>query len=220
MDVILNKIKINSIVDGLVCIAVGGVMLFWTGMSMALMTNVFGGMLVLAGVLLVMSYFTRDNSAFFGYLIVAAGIIIALFGVWVLTHNYQFQTLIPRLFGVMILVSGLMNLLQSLSLMGNKYKFGGLSFLFAVATCAIGVMFMIRAYTVGVVFMRVLGACLIFNGLTDLWITSRVSKVMKMARLTIQDALQDATAIEVPSVTLSDIIPDQEAKQEETEKRE
>lgn len=220
MDVILNKIKINSIVDGLVCIVVGGVMLFWTGMSMALMTNIFGGILVLAGVLLVMSYFTRDNGAFFGYLIVGVGIIVALFGVWVLTHNYQFQTLIPRLFGVMILVSGLMNLLQSLSLMGNKYKFGGLSFLFAVATCAIGVMFMIRAYAVGVVFMRVLGACLIFNGLTDLWITSRVSKVMKMAKLTIQDALQDATAIEVPSVTLSDIIPDQEAKREETEKQE
>lgn len=215
MDTILNKIKINSIVDGLVCIAVGCVMLFWTGMSMALMTNIFGGILVLAGVLLVMSYFTRDNSAFFGYLIVAVGIIVALFGVWVLTHNYQFQTLIPKLFGVMILVSGLMNLLQSLSLMGSKYKFGGLSFLFAIATCAIGVMFMMRSYEVGVLFMRVLGGCLVFNGLTDLWITSRVSKVMKKAKLTVQDALQDATAIDVPAVTVSDILPDSEAKQAE-----
>ena len=201
MKALMRKIKWNSIIDGIACIAIGLVLIFWADISAHLITTVFGGLLVVAGALLILSFFIRGEGAFFGGFLAGIGILVLLIGIWVLTHNAQFQGLIPKMFGIIILISGATNLLQSVSLMQQRYRNWWVSGILALLTLLVGILLIVNAQEVTHLLIRIMGGCLVYNGVSDIWITSRVSSQMKRAERLMEEAVQDASAIDVTATS-------------------
>ena len=151
----IRRMKQNIVADAIVCLVIGAVMLFWPGFSAELLCTVIAWMVILVGAFMVIDFFAKREEGFY------------------------FILFIPKIFGIVILVSGVMNLAQVIALGTRKDRYWYVPLIFALITVLIGVVFLTRSGIVTRTFIRIMGVCLIYNGISDLWTITRVSKYLK-----------------------------------------
>ena len=178
----LKKMKVNYIVEAIVMIAIGAVLIFWTEASLVIMARALAILLVLAGVIFVISYFIHKDKSLVMSGGFAMGIIIAAIGVWIFLKPDAFTDFIPKLFGVFILISGLMNLGQTISLVSYKYSLWWLSLVLAIGTIIMGAFLLFNPKDAKEIAVTIIGIFLVYDGLTNLWTVSRVSKYAKRVK--------------------------------------
>lgn len=189
----LKKLKANYIVEALVMIAIGAVLIFWTEASLIIMARALAVLLVFAGVVFVISYFFHKDKSIVMSGGFAMGIIIAAIGVWIFLKPDTFTDFIPKLFGVFILISGLMNLAQTISLVSYRYSLWWISLILAVGTIGMGAFLLFNPKDAKEIAVTIIGIFLVYDGLTNLWTISRVSKYAKRVN-------QELNAVDVEAV--------------------
>ena len=196
----LKEIKAHYIIEAAVMIIVGIVLIVWSRASLVIMARALAVLLVIAGVLMVITYFVRKerNLVMSGGL--AMGIVVAAIGVWIFMKPETFTDLIPKLFGAFILVSGIMNVLQTISLIKYRYGFWWLSLIFALITVGLGGFLLFNSALANEIVVTVIGIFLVYNGATNMWTVSRVTKYAK----SVSQAVRDAQAIDVKGEYVSD----------------
>lgn len=189
----LKKIKLNYILEALIMIAIGAVLIVWTEASLVIMARALAILLFFAGVVFVISYFIHKDRSIVMSGGFALGIIIAAIGVWIFLRPDSFTDLIPKLFGVFILLSGLMNLGQTISLISYKYSYWWISLLLALGTVAMGAFLLFNPKDAKEIAVTIIGVFLVYDGITNLWTISRISKFSKRVK-------QEMTAVDVEAV--------------------
>ena len=81
--------------------------------------------------------------------------------------------------GILVLISGLINLGETFMLTRSKYNKWWASLIVAIATIAAGIFLIRNAFNLASLITRIAGGILIFDGVSDLWVISRISKVSK-----------------------------------------
>lgn len=196
----LKEIKAHYIIEAAVMIIVGIVLIVWSRASLVIMARALAVLLVIAGALMVATYFIRKerNLVMSGGL--AMGIVVAVIGVWIFMKPETFTDLIPKLFGAFILVSGIMNILQTISLIKYSYGLWWLSLIFAIITVGLGGFLIINSALANEIVVTVIGIFLVYNGATNMWTVSRVTKYAKA----VSQAVRDAQAIDAKGEYVSD----------------
>ena len=189
----IKKMKANYVVEALIMIAIGAVLIFWTEASLLIMARALAILVFLAGVVLVVSYFFHKDKTIVLSGSFAMGIIIAATGVWIFLKPDTFTDFIPKLFGVFILISGLMNLGQTISLVSYKYSLWWISLILALGTIGMGAFLLFNPKDAKEIAVMIIGIFLVYDGLTNLWTISRVSKYAKKTA-------QEKNAIDVEAV--------------------
>ncbi len=189
----LKKVKLNYIIEAVIMIAIGAILIFWTKASLVIMARVLAILLFLVGAVFIISYFFRKEKG----LIVSGGfifgVIVAAVGLWIFFKPDAFTDLIPKLFGVFILISGLMNLGQTISLVSYKYSLWWISLLLALGTIGMGAFLLFNPKDAKEIAVMIIGLFLVYDGVTNLWTLSRVSKYSKKVD-------QEKNAIDVEAV--------------------
>lgn len=196
----LKEIKAHYIIEAAVMIIVGIVLIVWSRASLVIMARALAVLLVIAGALMVATYFIRKerNLVMSGGL--AMGIVVAVIGVWIFMKPETFTDLIPKLFGAFILVSGIMNILQTISLIKYSYGLWWLSLIFAIITVGLGGFLIFNSALANEIVVTVIGIFLVYNGATNMWTVSRVTKYAKA----VSQAVRDAQAIDAKGEYVSD----------------
>ncbi len=190
------KLKTNFLVDALILIAVGALLIFLPGTTLNLLTKVIGGVVLAAGVIsIVISLFSKNQGLIARNSSIGFGLVIAVLGVWILLNPHFFESIIPVIAGVIMLFSGLMNLGETLSLGRSKYGNWWIALILAVLTVAGGLYLVLNPVTTMKYIVQIIGAALAYNGISNLWIVSRIHKVDKMAQKNIVDG--EATVVDV-----------------------
>ena len=190
------KLKTNFLVDALILIAVGALLIFMPGTTLNLLTKVIGGVVLAAGVIsIVTSLFSKNQGLIARNSSIGFGLVIAVLGVWILLNPHFFESIIPVIAGVIMLFSGLMNLGETLSLGRSKYGNWWIALILAVLTVAGGLYLVLNPVTTMKYIVQIIGAALAYNGISNLWIVSRIHKVDKMAQKNIVDG--EATVVDV-----------------------
>ena len=140
-----RKVKMEYVVQSLVIIAIGVVLIAWAPTVIPVMARILAALLFVVGVIFVLSYFLKKERGFIDSGSFAFGIIVAAVGVWIFLNPVAFTDFIPKIFGAFILLSGLRNLGQTISLARYKYSLWWLSLIFAIATVGIGAGLIFRA---------------------------------------------------------------------------
>lgn len=194
------KLKTNFLVDALILIAVGALLIFLPGTTLNLLTKVIGGVVLAAGVIsIVTSLFSKNQGLIARNSSIGFGLVIAVLGVWILLNPHFFESIIPVIAGVIMLFSGLMNLGETLSLGRSKYGNWWIALILAVLTVAGGLYLVLNPVTTMKYIVQIIGAALAYNGISNLWIVSRIHKVDKMAQKNIVDG--EATVVDVEEST-------------------
>jgi uncharacterized membrane protein HdeD (DUF308 family) len=196
----IKKMKIDYIVEALVMIIVGGILIFWPEVSLTIMARALAVLLTIIGALFIVAFLLKSERGMIDSGKLAVGIIVAAIGVWIFVNPSTFTSFIPKLFGVFILVSGLINLGQTFSLIKLQYPLWWISLILALITLGLGGFLVFKSEMAKELVIKVIGGFLIYDGISNLWTASRVSKFSKAVNRAVKEAEAidtDAEIIEV-----------------------
>lgn len=182
MERILKKIKTNVVISALVCIALGVVLVVWPGMSVQVTCMAIGAVLVLNGISRLMNFIFGRDGSLFSQMNLFMGIIITVIGVWILFQPNKIIAMIPILVGIIIIIHGINNLQQAVTLCKSLYDKWWVALLLGLLTIGFGVLLICNPFEAVDTLVMFIGAFLIYDGISDIWIVSRVSRSAKQIK--------------------------------------
>lgn len=190
MKEMLKKIKSNMILSSGLCAALGVVLVLWPGLSVQLVCKAVGVVLIVCGLLRLISFFIEHDSSMYTQSNLILGIVFAVVGIWIVANPGRVLSLIPIIVGILIVIHGISNLQQALTLCKSKYSRWWLALLLAVLTLGLGILLIFKPFAAIDTVVMLIGLFLIYDGISNIWIVSRVAKTVKMAK-------QEAGAVDV-----------------------
>lgn len=189
MEKILKKLKTNVLISSLLCVLLGLVLVFWPGLSIQIVCTAVGAVLMISGVVRIVSYVTaRDGSMYFQVNLIF-GIIFAVVGVWIVIKPAKVLAIIPIIVGIVIALHGLHNLQQAMDLCQSKYDKWWIALILGILTIGFGILLICRPFAAIDTVVMLIGIFLIYDGLSNIWIVSRISRNAKILK-------QEAEAVE------------------------
>ena len=185
----LKSFKTDRIIFAAGAIVLGVVLLVWPSTSLLIMGKCIGALLAAGGLAAVFMFFRNHESAMKSILLIMAAVML-ICGVVIFLHPDDLVRLIPTIMGILVLISGLINLGETFLLTRSKYNKWWVSLIVAIATIAAGIFLIRNAFNLASLITRIAGGILIFDGVSDLWVISRLSKAHKEMEV-------EATAVEV-----------------------
>ncbi len=182
MERILKKIKTNVIVSALICAGLGVILVVWPGLSVQVVCMAIGGVLVLNGLSRLLNFILNRDGSIFSQMNLVMGIIITVIGGWILLQPGTIIAMIPILVGIIIVIHGINNLQQAVSLCQNRYDKWWIALLLGIVTIGFGVLLVFNPFAAVDTLIRFIGLFMIYDGASDIWIMSRVSRNVKQAR--------------------------------------
>jgi uncharacterized membrane protein HdeD (DUF308 family) len=196
----LKSLKWNHIIEALIMIVIGGVLIFWSNASLVIMARALAILLILAGAVMIISYCVHKERTIAMSGGFALGVVVAVIGVWIFLKPDTFTDLIPKLFGVFIFLSGLMNLWQTISLVRYKYGYWWVSLILAIITVGLGAFLLFYSSVAKELLVKFIGGFLMYDGVSNLWTISRLGKLERA----VKRELRGAEAVETTGEIVSD----------------
>ncbi len=193
MEGLLKKIKTNVVVSSALCVILGLVLVFRPGLSMRIVCTAVGVVLILSGAMRMIDYFTARDGSLFSQANLIFGIVLAVVGVWIVLKPDKVMAIIPIIVGIVIAIHGLHNLQQAVELWRDKYDRWWVALILGVLTVGFGVLLVCRPFAAIDTVVMMIGLFLIYDGLSNVWIVSRIYKNAKILK-------QEMTAVDVEIV--------------------
>ncbi|MCM1123514.1 MAG: DUF308 domain-containing protein [Eubacterium sp.] len=179
MTDILKKLKTNIVISAVLCIVLGVVLVVWPDMSMQVACVAIGVVLLLGGVVRLVQYFVVRDGSIYAQMNLIMGIVLAVVGIWIVLKPEKVLAIIPIIIGIVIVLHGLNNLQQAITLCKDKYDKWWVALILGLLTVGFGVLLICRPFAALDTVVMLIGIFLIYDGLSDLWIVSRIYRTAK-----------------------------------------
>lgn len=175
----MGQLKKSKMIAGIISALLGCVLMFWPGLSMGLICQFVGAALTITGVLTALVFFTQPKENPFRTASLIAGILLAVLGIFIMLKPSFLVEFVPIFVGVIVLFDGMMNLIETFDLMKQKYSRWWISLIFAVLTIILGVLLILRPFGIAKFIMQAIGVIMLYNGISDIFIASRIKTKIK-----------------------------------------
>ena len=157
MKEFLGRIKADFLLSSVLCIALGLVFIIWRASVLTIVANVLAVVLIIIGVVYMCSYFLNIVTNGFSAMLGLVG-------------------LIPIVIGLVLIFHSIRSIIEAVD--ARKYGYGGWSvgLIFSIISLIFGIICVTNAFDVMKTATVVVGIILIFNGVSNIWITSRATK--------------------------------------------
>ena len=191
----LKSIKVNLLSSAILCIALGIVLVAYPNTSLTLVCRAVGAIVLITGLGMVFGYLKSGKSFWYGKIELVFGSILAIVGGFIVLRPLGIISIIPIVFGILLVYHGISNMTQAFEL--HKYKDKGwwLPVLIAASTILLGVVIMKNPFGTIEILMRIIGACLVYDGLMNTMLVGRFVKSIRNFRKL--EAAEAAAAEEV-----------------------
>ena len=169
MKEFLGRIKADFLLSSVLCIALGLVFIIWRASVLTIVANVLAVVLIIIGVVYMCSYFLNIVTNGFSAML---GLVVLAVGIWFLVQPQVVVSLIPIVIGLVLIFHSIRSIIEAVD--ARKYGYGGWSvgLIFSI----ISLICVTNAFDVMKTATVVVGIILIFNGVSNIWITSRATK--------------------------------------------
>ena len=185
----MKSFTTNRIVFAIGASVLGIILLIWPGTSLIIMAKCIGAAVAIGGLFAAYQFFRDHDSAVKSLLLVMAAVMI-ICGVVIFLHPEELVKLIPMIMGILVLLSGIINLGETFTLSRQRYNRWWLSLIIAVLTIGAGIFLITRAFSLAALITRIAGGILLFDGLSDLWVNA-INKATGVAAIDIAKRLMD-----------------------------
>ncbi|MGN1420206.1 MAG: HdeD family acid-resistance protein [Eubacterium sp.] len=191
-----SKLKNLSIITIIASAVMGIVLLVRPGETLYVVSMICGITMIALGIGALISYFAKDRNLF----LIVLAVISVITGIIVCVEYKNIVSILLFLFGLFILISGIVDLITSIDV--RRYGFGDwiVSFLLSVATAILGLLIVINPFSSSLAVIRLLGISLIVYAVLDLIAfiqVKKVAKTVKEAVINIEPSQIDVDAREV-----------------------
>ena len=196
MEKILKKFKTNVVISSLLCVLLGLVLVLWPGLSIQIVCTAVGAVLIVSGGIRIVSYFTAKDGSMYSQINLIFGMIFTVVGVWIVIKPDKVLAIIPIIVGIVIALHGLHNLQQAITLCKDKYDKWWIALLLGILTIGFGVLLICRPFAAIDTVVMLIGVFLIYDGLSNIWIVSRIYKNAKIIKQEMEAVDADAREVE------------------------
>ena len=179
MNEYVEELKWNKIVYGIILILVG--VLFWmfpeqliSGISL-----VVGVFFIATGVAVLIGYAAKRAENVVGSNRLLIGVILVSIGIFAIVKTELIVSMVPFILGFIVVASGVNKLQTFIDLKRLGYAGGIPTLVLSVLNIAFGIVLIANPFEAMEVLIRVIGAGLIFSGITDLVATIILQKKAK-----------------------------------------
>lgn len=175
----LKSIKTNILGSAVLCIILGIVLAVYPDTSLTLVCRAVGVIVLITGIGFLVSHIRGGIFSWFYKLDLILGILFIILGGYILLSPLGLLSIIPIVFGVLLIYHGISDLGQALELRKYEADRWWISIIIAVVTIALGILVMKNPFQTIDMLMRIIGICLIYDGLSDLVIVGKFSKSIR-----------------------------------------
>lgn len=168
---IFKEMKWDALLAGLLYIVLGIVALVIPETMERILGYLIGVVLIVWGAVSMISYLLRDAHQNYYHNDFLHGLIGIAAGILVLSQVKLIISLIPVLLGILILISGCSKLQDVIDMKRMEYGNWIAMLVFAVINVSLGILLVCNPFQSALLLFRLLGAGLIFSGVTDCAIT-------------------------------------------------
>ncbi len=172
-------LRANYTVSAVLCVLLGLVLLIWPGATARILCTLLGGVLLAYGVIQILLYLANRDRTVLSQGMLVFGIVLAVIGLWIMMSPGMIIMAVPTIVGILIVIHGVHNVVQALTLQKEGYERWWLALLFAVLTIGFGGFLIWNSFEVVETIVRLIGIFLIYDGASDIWILSRLFTVKK-----------------------------------------
>ncbi|MBD5476505.1 MAG: hypothetical protein HDR17_11095 [Lachnospiraceae bacterium] len=190
MGNLLKRLKTNIVISAILCVVLGIVLVVWPDLSMQIVCIAIGAVLLIGGGVRLAVYFTNKDGSMYAQMSLITGIVLAVVGIWILIKPDKVLAIIPIIVGIVIVLHGINDLQQAVSLYKDKYDKWWVALILGVLTIGFGVLLICRPFEALDTVVMLIGLFLIYDGLSDIWIVSRIYRTAKALK-------QEAEALDV-----------------------
>lgn len=168
----LKNLSLITITAGLV---IGILLLFQPDKTVQLVSIMCGITVISLGVGAWISYFTKVKSTILAIL----GSLAIILGIVLCVKYKSIISVVLLLFGIFVLISGIIDLVSAIDAKRNDLKSWLLSLIMAAASIIMGLLVIINPFSSMLILTRILGASLIVYAVMDLISFIQVKKIIK-----------------------------------------
>lgn len=175
----IKSLKVNYSLSAVICVILGIVLLVWPGQSTQVVCMVLGIVLGGFGLIQIILYLATKEKTMISHSMMMLGVVLAVIGGWIVLKPETIIKAVPMIVGILIVIHGLHNAVQAIDLKKMQYDNWWVALLLSFLTVALGVVLICNPFTIVDTVVRIIGAFLVYDGLSDMWILSRVFKTKK-----------------------------------------
>lgn len=166
---ILQEMKHNWMFSAILSIVLGLILLIFPGITIRVVCFLLAGLSLIFGVTRMIRYFKQEAAYpefFRGDLMV--GLFAIAIGLFMLLRADLVVQFIPIIFGIVLMASGIAGIQRAVDAQRSGYDRWGVLLALAILTIALGVLLLINPFGPVKVAVAVIGASLIYEGISDL----------------------------------------------------
>lgn len=182
MGNLLKRLKTNIVISAMLCVALGIVLVVWPDLSMKVVCIAIGAVLLIGGGVRLAVYFSMKDGSMYAQMNLIMGIVLAVVGIWILMKPDKVLAIIPIIVGIVIVLHGINDLQQAVTLCRDKYDKWWVALILGLLTIGFGVLLICRPFEALDTAVMLIGTFLIYDGLSDIWIVSRIYQTAKALR--------------------------------------
>lgn len=190
MGNLLKRLKTNIIISAILCVVLGIVLVVWPDLSMKIVCIAVGAVLLIGGGVRLAVYFSTRDGSMYAQANLIMGIVLAVVGIWILLKPDKVLAIIPIIVGIVIVLHGINDLQQAVTLYKDKYDKWWVALILGLLTIGFGVLLICKPFEALDTVVMLIGTFLIYDGLSDIWIVSRIYRTAKALK-------QEAEAVDV-----------------------
>ena len=175
----IKSLKVNYSLSAVICVILGIVLLVWPGQSTQVVCMVLGIVLGGFGLIQIILYLATKEKTMVSHSMMMLGVVLAVIGGWIVLKPETIIKAVPMIVGILIVIHGFHNAVQAIDLKKMQYDNWWVALLLSLLTVALGVVLICNPFTIVETVVRIIGAFLVYDGLSDMWILSRVFKTKK-----------------------------------------
>ena len=182
----------------ILCTLLGLALLIWPEQSMNVLGYGFGAVLTISGLLQIGGYVASDKQGLLKKIQLLAGILIAVVGVAILLSPKTVMKLTVVVIGIVMLYHGVMDIKFGFDIKNCNGSKWAVTLLMGLVTCALGVLVLVNPFGSARVLMVIIGAGLIFDGVSDVVTVSVMAQSKKVFELMNQEPVIEIDAGDAP----------------------
>lgn len=173
----LKSIRKNLLLTSILTILSGILLIVYPGYTMSILCMIFGILCAVYGMVRIVAWIAKTRVL--GNADLIMGLIVFAAGVLLMAHPGFMVSIIPSVVGFIILAIGINKLKDAIDIRNSGYSKWGSLLIPAILVLGLGLLIILNPFATAELTVRVIGATLAFNGVSDIWTITRVNKTIK-----------------------------------------
>ena len=166
---LLKKIRMYTLLVSLLYVIMGIIMLLNPGFVLDAVNYIVGILILLYGVIYIIRFLGKNAFNTLSKFSLLAGLLCITFGVYILLNPTLLSSIIPFAAGMLLLVDGLGKFKDSMAFKKANYNRWWLGLVISILFIGFGIYMILNAFNVSKLIVRIIGAVLIADAISDLW---------------------------------------------------